>query len=313
MFATRTIRMEWELLKWLAILALAATLAMFWAMRTAAAALPEPALLPEGIQAARPMPTAVDPNVKLWQVIELQQAGQPEEALVMWNEVQLPHETEVWQHLAMGVAHLQLGQLDEAAEKLMLAEDLDPQNPVVHYYLGLLRLDQARQAHEWYDAIGPAIRFAAHRPHLVAPNTRGMYELVAMQELETAIANAYALDRGAILMLHNQTATLTLIPATAHDLMVALGCDQFAGQAHNVLGAMYLDRGATDAAEEHMDAAAEAGMAVVFGYEDLGAAYEQQGRHADAARVYLKGIEHAPGVVRPVQKALQNFGKALFD
>jgi tetratricopeptide (TPR) repeat protein len=213
----------------------------------------------------------------------------------------------------MGVAHLQLGELDEAAEKLMLAEDLEPQNPVVHYYLGLLRLDQARQAYEWNDAMDPTIRFATYRPHLVAPNTRGMYELVAMQEFGAAIANAPYLDRGTVLMLHNQMATLTLIPVTANDLMVALGCDQFEGQAHNVLGAMFLERGAYDAAEEHMDAAADAGLAVVFGYADLGAAYERQGRHADAARAYLKGMENDPGIVRPMQKVLENFGKALLD
>lgn len=39
MFATRTMRVEWEIAKWVAILAIAGTMAMFWAMRTAGAAL----------------------------------------------------------------------------------------------------------------------------------------------------------------------------------------------------------------------------------------------------------------------------------
>jgi hypothetical protein len=80
-----------------------------------------------------------------------------------------------------------------------------------------------------------------------------------------------------------------------------------------MLGAMDLDRGANDAAEEHLDAAMDAGLTVVFGYRDLGAAYEAEGRHGDAAREYLKGMENEPGLVMPIRKLLENAGKALLD
>jgi tetratricopeptide (TPR) repeat protein len=315
MFATRAIGREWEIIKWIVILTLAGALAMFWAMQTAGAALPEPARLPDDAQTARPMaPDAVDPNALLWKAVEQHRAAQPEEALKAWQIAALPYETEVWKQIAMGVAQLQLGMLEEAAENLMLAEDLEPENPVVHYYLGLLRLDQARGAKEWYDAIGPAkMRFAAYRPHVVTPNTRGMYELVAMQEFETAIENADMLDRGMVLAMPDHRVAVTLAPVTVGDLMLALGCEKFEGQAHHMLGAMYLDRGATDAAEEHMDAAKAAGVALVLDYRELGAAYEAEGRYGDAARAYLKGIENQPGLVLPIRKFLENAGRALLD
>jgi Tfp pilus assembly protein PilF len=94
---------------------------------------------------------------------------------------------------------------------------------------------------------------------------------------------------------------------------MALGCDKFEGQAHNILGAMYLDRGNADLAEEHMDAATAAGQDIVFGYRDLGAIYEHAGRHADAARAYLKALKEEPGKVYPLQKLLENAGKTLFE
>lgn len=314
MFATRTMRVEWELAKWMAILAIAAALAMFWAMQTAAGATPvEPGLLPTD-PAVRPMPALVDPNVALWGALRQHEAGQPDEAIEMWRIVELPQATQQWKEIGMGVAEMQRGRLEMAAEHLFAAEELDALNPVTHYYLGLLRLGEARQAKEWYDATGPAVvRFATYRPHVVAPNTRGMYELVAMQEFEEAIANAQHLDRAMMLAMPDHRVQTTEIPVTVADLMKALGCEHFEGQAHNMLGAMYLDRGATDAAEEHMDAAHAAGMQVVFGYRDLGTAFETEGRHGDAARAYLKALENDPGMVLPMKKILENFGKALLE
>lgn len=313
MFATRTMRVEWEVMKWIAIVALGAALAMFWAMRTAAGATPvEPLRLPDAMRTeAMPM---VDPNVMLWKIVEKHAAGQPDEALLLWRNTALPEETMVWKHIAMGVAELQMNELDRAADRLFAAEELDARNPVTHYYLALLRMAQAQQANEWLDAIGPArVRLAAYRPHVVAPNTRGMYEMVAMQEFETAIENAAHLDRAMMLATPDHRVPATAAAVTVNDMMVALGCEKFEGQAHNMLGAMYLERNATDAAEEHMDAARAAGMDVVFGYRDLGAAYEGQERHGDAARAYLKAMENDPGMVLPLRKVLENFGKALLD
>ncbi len=313
MFATRTMRVEWEVAKWIAILAMAAALAMFWALGTAAANPIEPQPLPDNPTVV-PMPALVDPNIVLGEVLQLHAAGQAEEALEVWRGVQMPPATEQWKLVAMGVAAMQLDELDAAAGHLLAAEDLDPQNPVTHYYLALLRLCEARKAKDWYDAMGPAVvRFAAYRPQVVAPNTRGMYELVAMQEFEAAIENAAHLDRAMMLAVPDHRVPTTVTAVTVGDLMLALGCEKFEAQAHNMLGAMYLDRGATDAAEEHMDAAHDAGLQVVFGYRDLGAAFEAEGRHGDAARAYLKGMENDPGMVLPMQKILENFGKALLE
>jgi tetratricopeptide (TPR) repeat protein len=307
-------RLEWEVVKWIAILTLAGALAWLLMMQTAAAAPVTPRLLPDdAARLALPM-TPVDPNVLLTKVVAAHQAGEPDRALELWREVQLPEQTEVWRQIGMGVAQLQMGDLDAAGAHLMKAEDAAPQNPIVHYYLGLLRLDQARQAHEWYDAVGPqTVRLVAYRPHLVAPNTRGMYELVAMQEFEQAIENAGMFDRTIVLALPDYRVTETVAVVTTGDLVTALGCEKFEGQAHNILGAMFLDRGNAELAEEHMDAATEAGLDVVFGYRDLGATYERTGRHADAARAYLKALKEEPGKIYPLQKLLENAGKTLFE
>jgi tetratricopeptide (TPR) repeat protein len=310
MFATRTMRVEWELAKWFAILAIGAALAMFWAMKTAAATPIEPGLLPVN-PAVQPMPTPMDPNVVLWAVLNEHAAGQPDE---LWGTVDLPQATQQWKLIGIGVAEMQRGNLEAAATYLFAAEELNALNPVTHYYLGLLRLGEARQAKEWYDATGPAVvRFAAYRPHVVAPNTRGMYELVAMQEFEEAIANAANLDRAMMLAMPDHRVQTTATPVTVADVLKALGCENFEGQAHNMLGAMNLDRGAVDAAEEHMDAAHAAGLQVVFGYRDLGAAFETEGRYGDAARAYLKALENDQGKVLPMKKILENFGKALVE
>jgi tetratricopeptide (TPR) repeat protein len=306
-------RVEWEAAKWIAILAIAAALALFWGMRTAANATPlEPARLPVDPM-VQPMPAA-DPNITLWKILAQHEAGQPEEALTLWRDLQLTDAAAPWQHIAMGVAALQMDDLQAAAEHLFIAEELAPENPVTHYYLGLLRLGEARHARDWYDALGPAkVRFAAYRPHTVAPNTRGMYELVAMQEFEAAIENAAHIDRAMTLALPDHRAVPTVAPVTVIDLMRALQCEKFEAQAHNILGAMYLDRGALDQAEVHMDAAYDGGANVVFGFRDLAQQYEALGRNGDAARVYLKAMENEPGFVLPIKKVLENFGKALLN
>ncbi|HTN74060.1 MAG TPA: tetratricopeptide repeat protein [Pirellulaceae bacterium] len=322
MFAARPLRMEWEFIKWLALLTIAASLALL-ATRAASGNdfdLPrEPALLPTtAVQTARPMPVTqyelADPNLQLWRILEQHRAGQPEEALTGWEQLALPCETEVWQQVAMALAELQLGQLEPAAEHLDRALQIEPRNPVAHYVLAILRLEQARNAKEWYDAIGPVqLRFAAYRPREVVPNTSGMYELNAMMELEQAIAHAGDVDRTRFLLPPQQQLLITTPAATVGDLLVALGADKFEPQAHNVLGTMCLERGAYEQAEEHMDAAHTAGLTVVFGYQDLGAAYQREGRHAEAFRAYLKSIGNDPGVLHPLQHALENAGRAILD
>ena len=316
MFATQPLRMEMELLKWLTLFILAAITAMFLLNTAGGEALPrEPLLLPDKIASdAQPLETIplVDPNVRLREIIDLHAAGQAEAALEAWGEIVLPPPTEVWRQISMAVANLQLGQTDAAAECLATAVALEPQNPLVHYYTAILRLDQAQHAQQWYDAIGgDLIQLAVYRPQQVAPNTRGMYQLHAMMEFEQAIELAGHLDPSMALALPDYRIPATVPVVTVADLLTALGAEKFEGQSHNMLGAMCLEREALDLAESHMDAADAAGLSVVFGYRELGAAYESQGRYNDAARAYLKSIGHEGGVVRPMWRFLENVGSAV--
>lgn len=319
MFAVRPWRMEWEVVKWVALLAIAAGLALLVARSASGIDLEKtrpPALLPAAAtELARPMTVGQDDiQTKLWTILHQHQAGLPDEALAGWTRVTLPYETQAWQHVAMGMANLQLGQWKAAAEELELAEQLEPQNALVHYYTAILRLEQARHAKQWYDAIGPVtVRLAAYRPYEVTPNTRDMYEFHAMLEFEKAIANAPHVDRAQPLAPLTDTNDCPVPAVTVGDLLVALGAERFEGQAHNMLGAMYLDRGAYENAEQHLDAAHDAGMNMLFGYRDLGVAYEQEGRFSDAFRAYLKGLGHEASVVRPLQHALESLGRAMTE
>jgi tetratricopeptide (TPR) repeat protein len=327
MYATQPLRMEMELVKCMVLFILAAIVAMFLLNTAGGEVLPrEPRFLPQDMaETAQPMHVApsglpmmdptIDPNLRLWEIVEMHAAGEAEAALEAWETVVLPLESEVWRQLSMAVANLQLGQTDAAAEYLANAEAMQPENPLVHYYTAILRLNQAQHAQEWYDAIGgDIVRFAAYRPTQVVPNTRGMYQLHAMMEFEEAIALTKNVDLTMPLVRPDEYYTAVVVPpVTVGNLLTALGAEKFAGQAHNMLGAMCLEREAVDLAEVHMDAAAAEGVSVVFGYRELGAAYEGQGRYNDAARAYLKSIGHEGGTIRPLYKFLENVGNAVLQ
>jgi tetratricopeptide (TPR) repeat protein len=266
---------------------------------------------------AKPLPMMevlpVDLNFQLWRILANHRQGEAQAALDGWEQVRLPSDTEVWRHVARGMALLQLGEFERAAWALERAESMQVDNPVVHYAIGILRLEQAHTAREWYDAVGPTlVRLAAYRPREVVPNSKSMYELAAMMEFEAALENADKLERTLVLSMPDHRVQETAPLATVRDLLMAIGMDRFEAQSHNILGAMYIDRGNAAQAEEHLDAAVAQGASVVYGYRDLGALYEQEGRHSDAFRAYLKAMGHDPSLIRPLQKALENAGKAIF-
>lgn len=336
MLGQRQMHLELEILKWIVMIALAAAIALALVTHVGGSetkgGMAVPSMLPPDMeQLAQPLEATVaqpaeelpademiDWNVQLWSVLELHRLGQIDEAIGAWAETPLPCESEVWRYVSLAAAYLQSGDTENAVEMLEAAAMLEPHNAVVHYYTGVLRLQQAENAPDWYDAVGgPPGRLVSWIPREVSPNTRAMYQLAAMTELERALEMAPFLQGDAVLISLDaygmETASLRLMPATINDLLLAIGADNFAGKSHNMLGTLCLERGWLEQAESHMDLAAESGLAIVFGYRDLAERFELEGRHMDSVRNYLKAMAQGGEVLDTSGKVLQSFRKALLD
>jgi tetratricopeptide (TPR) repeat protein len=144
----------------------------------------------------------------------------------------------------------------------------------------------------------------------VAPNTRDMYELMAMQDLTKAIELAPAMDLDAPLTPYaGQTLGMKYVPfvtPTVRDLLQALGADRYPARAHNVLGEMNTDRGLFEEAEEHLDAAAMEQMNAPLAYRRLGQALEAEGDFPAAVRVFRKAFHNGDPNLVPAVKMLIN-------
>ena len=339
MFTSRHMPWHWELVKWIAILTLAAALAgllirIAGGTEVAPPTLrppPAPARLPPAIHDwSAPMPSeepltvavpriaspsivAGDPTLRLWRLLDLQRGGDVENAVAEWQTIPLPRASKVWRHVALAQAHLASGQIKEAAAALETADLFEPNNAAVHYYCGLLRLEQARHAREWYyDAIETSTRFVAFTPADVVPNTKSMYRLAAKQEMELVIelAPQFAIDQ---LLVPADWPDCAAWEPTVGDLLDALGADRLEARAHNVLSYICLDQGQLGQAEEHLDAAAAGGMCIVYGYRDLETNFAATGRYGDAARAALKGLQHGAPFTTFVKHVLMHTGNALRD
>jgi Flp pilus assembly protein TadD len=326
--------LEFEMVRWMVIIVLAGILALAVASEASGSDVrkqPGP-LTGIATEAARPMQTLpglqaevqftdVDQQVQqLRTALAFHRGNDPAAARDAWYGIRLPRQNEAWQHIALGVTYLQEGDCDAATVAFQVAEVLQPNNPVPSYYMGIVRLTQAQRAADWQDLGLPGnVQFASLSTPNVVPNSKAMYEWVAMVEFNRAIelAQNVALDQplvtsGAVLS-DPLVSARTDAPPNVGDLLVALGADNFAGKAHNTLGSMLVMRGALESAEQHLDEATATGMTVVHGYADLGAAWEAEGEHGNAARAFMKAVSQGDRSRDAVNGVMENFGKALFN
>jgi hypothetical protein len=301
------VTLEMEFIKWVLLAILAAALVLVLA--TVAAAdpmLPEPGRLPGDMnEVAQPLVPEVKPffpetppypvrepaevAARIWMTLEHQRAGCVAEALAGWQGIYLEGGAEVWREIAMGAAYLQAADVDAAALHLDAARAIDPEHPVVAYYTGILRLEQAAAAVRVPDEMpGFDLRMVAFVPER-GEQARRQYQLEARQELLMAIARADMIWLDERLVTGDRVEEEMVIPRVG-DVLVALGADNFVGQAHHLLFGVELDLGATMAAEEHLDLAVATGIAPILGYEELAEAYLQQDQPADALRATRKDI-----------------------
>jgi tetratricopeptide (TPR) repeat protein len=218
--------------------------------------------------------------------LENHQAGRRGEALAGWEQLRLPETTAHWREIAIAATLLQTGDLRQAAMHLDLARNLAPDQAVVAYYTGILRLEQAAAATRVPDGYEGTLRMVAYTPM----EDKAVLEMLARVELEMAIAKAgeVRLDHP-LLMLEPGEEEAVVIPRVG-DLLVALGADNFVGKAHHLLYGLCLDRGELVTAEIHLDQAAATGIATLYGYQDLATTYLAMERHADALRAARKDL-----------------------
>ncbi len=345
MLVRRELHLELEIMKWLAILALAVSIAIMLTGRATGevATMPEPDPLPASIDEwSKPMnpvtdtqpattvdmpggiertvDDGIDATMQIWQALAHQQDGELQKAIDIWEKAKLPPASEVWRHIAIGAAHLQMVEMDEAAKELFAARSADSENAVVHYYIGMLRLVQAEWADQPFDAGGPApTRLIAYPDPAFHPNTEELYKMAAVAHLERAVELAPYVEPLQPLVPvqwgvpQPYELAMPVVPPTVGDLLTSIGADRFEAKAHNVLSYLYLERGLLEEAEQHMDDAARGGLSNVNVYSDLGAKYEQEGRHTDAARAYAKQMAHGRGLSLPAQRMIENLRKAVIE
>jgi tetratricopeptide (TPR) repeat protein len=257
-----------------------------------------------------PIGATPDRGLALWNVLTAQARGQYEQAMNDWAAIDLPIAMRPWKHVAIAAMRLERGENKEAAAELAMAQLLDPDNPVVLYYLGILHIQLADEALDWPDYVNVAqVRLVAHQPNAV-PNTKGMYELAATRDLERAAEAAACFDADVALIPEEWTTEPALRPTVA-DLLLAMGATNFERNAHHMLGYLLIERGTLEVAEEHLDQAKDLGAEVPYLFGDLGEYYEAEGRHADAARVYLKAVGNGPDRVGALMKFFQNAADSL--
>jgi tetratricopeptide (TPR) repeat protein len=307
MITTRHMTLEMELVRWMLLIIAAIILAL--AIATVAAAadpMGPPQLLPDDMgELAKPMPQ-VDPvrpyfpevpaddlppaamAARLWTVLEEHRAGQFAAAIAGWEQIHLPYATAHYRQLALGEAYLQAGDLQHAEMHLAMARQMKPGHALVAYFTGLLRLEQAAAAGRAPDGWDRGAKLVGHLPN----KEKALYEQMAMTELRDAIGRADELRVDERLMPGDMETEEAVIVPCVGDLMVALKAENFVGKAHLALFGLLLDRGELIVAETHLDAAADMGLATLYGYQDLATMHLALDRHADAMRVLNKDLAH---------------------
>jgi len=332
MLGQRHMHREVETLQWLVAVALAAALALMLVSQAHGDDVmgPVPGLLPNNMdQIAAPLggplreldsrpesDALATANAQLWAILQLQRDGRVEEAIDAWGDMPMPPEGEVWRYLALASAYLQSGDLEDAVAMLDGAERLEPDNAVLHYYIGVLRMQQAAGAPEWYDSKEDAAeRLVCWIPAELTPNTRSLYQLAAITALQRAVERAPDLPRNQLLIGSERNdyadSAISRLPPMVFDLLEAIGADNFEGKAHNMLGYLCLDRGWLEESEYHMDQAAATELTILNGYGDLGDRYALEGRHLDACRSYLKQLAHGGPIVDPATKFFDNLRQSF--
>jgi len=182
-----------------------------------------------------------EPALVLWRTLVAQARGDSAAAIHGWGHAPLELQAELWRHVGLAAAWLDRGQIDEAAEALDNAWDLQRNNPLVRYQFGLLNLERAHRSADWQEAAEVQFRLVGFGRPKVAPNSAAMYRLAAIGDLEKAIEQTPRLALDAPLLM-TEAASPVLAPRVG-DLLRAIGALQFKANSHVMLGQLFLEGG----------------------------------------------------------------------
>lgn len=233
-----------------------------------------------------------EPALHVWRTLVAQARGDTAAAVHGWRTAPLAIPAEIWRQSGLVAVWLDRGQLDEAAEALDNAWDLDRDNALVRYQFGLLHLERAHRAATWLDAAEVHFRLASLGRPMVVPNSAAMYRLAATVDLERAIEDAPKLALDEPLALTQSTSAF-LAPRVG-DLLRAIGAFEFEANSHVMLGQLFLDGNNLELSELHLDAAAAMGRRTPYGYQEIARGYEEQLRFAKATCASAKAFRSNP-------------------
>ncbi|MFO0898630.1 MAG: hypothetical protein U0836_14500 [Pirellulales bacterium] len=253
---------------------------------------------------------AMSRTANVWLALVAHGREQPELALDRWLTAGLPPQTAEWREVARAAALIDAGQLQAASAVLAVAEEQAPENPLVHYYRGLWRLEQATRQFEWPEGRAAAVRLVSAGTADQSGVRSELQELAATGALERAIEYAPRLDRNQPLLPAEWPLESRLLPNVG-DLLQALGAQHFLPTAHLTLAQMFLERSNLELAEVHLDAARMLGSQVVFGYRDLASGYASAGRHADAVRSGFKALAYGASGPTDAVRLLEDLPSGL--
>jgi tetratricopeptide (TPR) repeat protein len=321
------------------VLALALAMLLFTATVGADPADRPPRLLPPDMETlARPMEsvdpvagaqtttdaTAYQQMMQLMQAVELlRQGGDAKVALDAWRTVSLAGEAEVWRHVVLGALHLRAGEVDEAAAALTTAQVVEPGNPVAHYLMGVVRLQQAVQVHgSPLDTPSKQllVYYSSGSSATLSPPTKcAEYRAAAARELTAAVESTAELDMSNHLAPWEMVTppphemTMPLVSPTVADALESLDLLNYRGNSHYLLGRLKMARGELTSAETHFDAARKTQLPMGGSFESLGDKYNANSAYRDAARAYLKSASGQAEWTRPTLKAMECLRKALWN
>ncbi|MCA9249133.1 MAG: hypothetical protein KDA42_18550, partial [Planctomycetales bacterium] len=128
------------------------------------------------------------PVARIERLLQLHRAGHMNLAAHGWQQIDLPLDVEVWRGIAIAAAQLECENLTAAEGALKQAAVFDRENPLIQYYFGLLRLEQALRAGPWGDSLGPElVRTAVYRPGSPPANDMDVFRTAAAQHFEQSL------------------------------------------------------------------------------------------------------------------------------
>ena len=331
MHAYKTHHTDHEILKWLLMIVLALLLVLITTRSTAAepvdptliatvTARVESTFLPKS-DVIRPAERAEKKDAKLpaeeaqrwqtptarrlWEIFALHEKREFEAAIDGWRDLLLFASDEPWRTVAVGSAHLQLADFDNAM--CVLQEDGNEPNAVTYHLRGVVHWMNGRLAtRKGKLHLADENRESARKDFEKAITTSTHVQLD--EKLGLAFTKYISQEFG---RYHTVFPKELLAPSTprVRDLLVALDLEDFVVKSHLGLAEIALQDGLLEEVEDHLDDAADKGADVANLYMVLGDAFEADGASMSAARVYMKAMT-GKKKVGPALKAVRSLRNA---